>query len=107
MRRKIQKHINDMFREFLKDVEDQFSVDIEDEEPVFPIEVVCKLADLQYWTLRSILKEGIVKPKKVGKKKMLFSKKDIKKVECIKYLMDEKGVNLQGIRMFFEISDGQ
>ncbi len=107
MKRKIQKHIDDMFREFLENVEDRFSVDIEEDEAVFPVEVVCKLTDLQYWTLRSILKEGIVTPKKVGKKKMLFSKKDIKKVECIKYLMDEKGVNLQGVRVFFEISDSR
>ena len=107
MRRKIQKHIDNMFREFLEEVEDRFSVDIEEDEAVFPVEVVCKLADLQYWTLRSILKEGIVKPKKIGKKKILFSKKDIKKVECVKYLMDERGVNLQGVRVFFEISDSR
>ena len=37
--------------------------------------------------------------------KMLFSKHDIKKIECIKYLMDEKGINLQGIKVFFEISE--
>ena len=104
MKREEEKHIDKIFREFLRNIEEDFDIDIEDDEPVFPIEVVCKLADLHYWTLRNIIKEGIVEPKKTGKKKMLFSKHDIKIVECVKYLMEEKGVNIKGIRMFFEIS---
>lgn len=104
MRRRIQKHIDEIFKDFLQEIEESFQIEIEDSEPVFPIEVVCKMAHLPYWTLRSIIKEGIVKPKKVGKKKVLFSKEDIKKVECIKYLMEKKGVNIKGIKMFFEIS---
>ena len=98
------RHIDDLFRDFLKQVEEQFEVDIEEEDPVFPIEVVCKLADLHYWTLRSLIKEGIIEPKKVGKKKVLFSKHDIKKIECVKYLMEKRGVNIKGVKMFFEIS---
>ena len=104
MKEKINKHIDDLFRDFLMEMEEDFKIDIKEDEPVFPIEVVCKLADLHYWTLRSIIKEGLIAPKKVGKKKMLFSKHDIKKVECVKFLMEKKGVNLQGIKMFFEIS---
>ncbi|MBN2121283.1 MAG: MerR family transcriptional regulator [Candidatus Omnitrophica bacterium] len=104
MKEKSRKHIDDLFRDFLEQIEHDFEIDIEEDEPVFPIEVACKLVQLQYWTLRNILKEGIIEPKKVGKKKMLFSKHDIKKIECIKYLMEEKGVNLHGIKMFFEIS---
>ena len=99
------RHIDDIFRKFLDQIEQSFEVEIEEDDPVFPIEVVCKLADLHYWTLRSIIKEGIIEPKKVGKKKMLFSKHDIKKVECVKYLMDEKGINIKGVKMFFEISE--
>ncbi|HEC70038.1 MAG TPA: MerR family transcriptional regulator [Candidatus Omnitrophica bacterium] len=104
MRRKVQKHIDKLFKDFLEEIEKDFEVEIEEDEPVFPIEVVCKMAHLPYWTLRSIIKEGIIKPKKVGKKKMLFSKEDIKKVECIKYLMNKKGINIKGIKVFFEIS---
>ena len=103
---KDKEHIDDIFREFLKEIEDHFDIDIDEDDAVFPIEVACKLAKLQYWTLRSIIKEGIVKPKKVGKKKMLFSQHDIKKIECVKYLMEEKGVNIKGIKVFFEISRG-
>ena len=104
-RKKSARHIDEIFRVFLRGVEDHFDIDIDEDEPVFPIEVACRLVKLQYWTLRSILKEGIISPKKVGKKKMLFSQHDIKKIECVKYLMEEKGVNIKGIKMFFEISE--
>jgi len=98
------KKIEDIFSDFLKEIEESFSLDIEEYDAVFPIEVVCKLADLQYWTVRNIIKEGIVKPKKVGKKKVLFSEHDLKKIECVKFLMEKKGVNIKGVKMFFEIS---
>lgn len=104
MRRKKIRHIDEVFQQFLRDIEDDFEVDIQEDEAVFPIEVVCKLAHIHYWTLRNFIKEGLIRPKKIGKKKMLFSQEDIKRVECVKYLMDEKGINIQGIKMFFEIS---
>ena len=106
MKKKNSRHIDDLFKDFLDEVERHFSVDIDDDEAVYPIEVVCKLADLHYWTLRNIIKEGIIEPKKVGKKKILFSLEDIKKIECVKYLMEEKGVNIQGVKVFFDISRG-
>ncbi len=103
-KKKRPKKLEDIFAEFLTEIEESFSVDIREDEAVFPIEVVCKLADLNYWTVRNIIKEGLVNPKKVGKKKVLFSEHDIKKIECVKYLMEDKGVNIQGVKMFFEIS---
>ena len=105
MKNKKERHIDKVFRDFLEEIENHFDIDIDDDEPVYPIEVVCKLAKLQYWTLRNILKEGLISPKVIGKKKMLFSMHDVKKIECVKYLMEEKGVNIKGVRMFFEISE--
>ena len=66
------RHIDHLFRDFLRQIEEQFEIDIEEEDPVFPIEVVCKLADLHYWTLRNFIKEGIIEPKKVGKTKFSY-----------------------------------
>ena len=104
MKDKKEKHIDKLFRHFLKEIESHFDIDIEEDEPVYPIEVVCRLAKLQYWTLRNIIKEGLISPKITGKKKMLFSMHDVKKVECVKYLMEQRGVNIAGIKVFFEIS---
>jgi MerR family transcriptional regulator/heat shock protein HspR len=101
-----QADILELFRSFIEQRMKEADVFIEEDDPVFPIEVVCKLTAIPYWTMRSILKEDIVQPAVVGKKKMLFSKVDVKKLECVHYLMEEKGVNIQGVKMFFEIAEG-
>ncbi len=76
----------------------EVEIEIKDEEPVYTIEVVCQIVGLPYWTLRHLLKEGIVKPKKVGKKKILFCMNDLRKIEFAKHLMEERGININGIK---------
>ncbi|MCD6134998.1 MAG: MerR family transcriptional regulator, partial [Candidatus Omnitrophica bacterium] len=81
----------------------EIDINIDEDEPLFPIEIVCKMAHLQYWKLRSFLKEGIVKPRKVGRKKMLFSLEDIKKIEFVNILMKKEGINIKGVKFIMEI----
>ena len=80
----------------------EIEIEINDEEPVYTIEVVCLIIGLPYWTLRHFLKEGIVRPKKVGKKKMLFCMNDLRRIEYAKHLMEEKGININGIKFILE-----
>jgi len=80
-----------------------FDIQISADEPVYGISVVSKLVDLPVWTLRQLDKAGILCPKRVGKKSRLYSLRDIKKLEYIHYLMEEKGVNLKGIKMILEL----
>jgi MerR family transcriptional regulator/heat shock protein HspR len=82
---------------------DDFGVEIEPDEPVYPINVVCKLLDMHYWTVHEIIEEGILKPKKVGKRKKLLSQNDIKYLKYIKYLLEDRGVNIKGIKVIFEM----
>ena len=81
----------------------QFDIYISPDEPVYVISVVSKLVDLPVWTLRQLDKAGVVHPKRIGKKSRLYSLKDIKKLEYVHYLMEDKGVNIRGIRMILEI----
>lgn len=104
MKRRKAGNLEESVRNFLEELEKRFEVEIKEDEPVFPVEVVCKLTHISYWTLRSILKEGIVHPKKKGKKKLLFSQEDVRRLECISYLMRKRGVNIKGVKMIFEIS---
>jgi len=76
-----------------------FDIYISPDEPVYVISVVSKLVDLPAWTLRQLDKVGIVCPKRIGKKSRLYSLKDIKKLEYIHYLMEEKRVNIHGIKI--------
>ena len=80
-----------------------FSLKIAPEEPVYVISVASKLVDLPLWTLRQLDKAGVVCPKRVGKKSRLYSLKDIKRLEYVHYLMEEKRVNVSGIRIILEM----
>ncbi|MCM8782928.1 MAG: MerR family transcriptional regulator [Candidatus Omnitrophica bacterium] len=80
-----------------------FDIQISPDEPVYVISVVSKLVDLPVWTLRQLDKLGIVCPKRIGKKSRLYSLRDIRKLEYIHYLMEEKGVNLSGVKVILEL----
>ena len=76
-----------------------FSFKIAPDEPVYVISVVCKLVDIPIWTLRQLDKAGVVRPKRLGKKNRLYSLKDLKRLEYVHYLMEEKHVNIHGIKI--------
>jgi len=76
-----------------------FSIKIAPEEPVYVISVVCKLVNIPVWTLRQLDKAGVVKPKRLGKKNRLYSLNDLKKLEYAHYLMEEKRVNIHGLKI--------
>jgi len=80
-----------------------FDIYISPDEPVYVISVVSRLVDIPIWTLRQLDKSGVLKPKRIGKKSRLYSLKDIKKLEYIHYLMQEKHVNIHGIKLILEV----
>jgi MerR family transcriptional regulator/heat shock protein HspR len=79
-----------------------FDIYISPDEPVYVISVVSKLVDMPLWTLRHLDKYGIVRPKRIGKKSRLYSLKDIKRLEYVHYLMEDKRVNIHGIKIILE-----
>lgn len=80
-----------------------FDIQISPDEPVYVISVASKLVDLPIWTLRQLDKAGIVCPKRIGKKSRLYCLKEIRKLEYVHYLMEEKRVNIHGIKMIIAI----
>ena len=88
------------FREF-----DEFEVNIDPNDPVFVISVVSKICEIPVWTLRELEKKGVIKPKRLGKKTRCYSKKQIKKLEYIHYLMEDKHVNISGIKVILEMME--
>lgn len=80
-----------------------FDIYISADEPVYVISVVSKLVDMPAWTLRALDKAGVVRPKRIGRKSRLYSLKEIKKLEYVHYLMEEKGINISGIKVILEI----
>lgn len=79
-----------------------FDIRISPDEPVYVISVVSKLVGIPIWTLRQLDKAGIVTPKRIGKKSRLYSLKDMKRLEYVHYLMEDKHVNIHGIKIIIE-----
>ena len=79
-----------------------FDIKISQDEPVYVISIVSKLVDLPVWTLRQLDKAGVVSPKRIGKKSRFYSLKDIRRLEYVHYLMEEKRVNIHGIKLIIE-----
>ncbi len=81
-------------------------VKITPKDAVYTIGIVSKLLGMPEWTLRCIEKEGLVNPKRVDKKNRYYSMMDIKKLEYIHYLMDQKGVNVRGVKVIMSMRRG-
>jgi DNA-binding transcriptional MerR regulator len=80
-----------------------FEIDIGPEEPVFPLNVVCRLLDINYWTLRDILEEELINLKRRDKGKKLFSYRDMKQLKYIMHLIEDRGVNIKGVKVIFQM----
>ncbi len=88
----------------MDDFEELFKkINLSPEDPVYVISVVSRLVHIPVWTLRELEKKDIIKPKRIGKKTRCYSLKDVKKLEYIHYLMEEKHVNISGIKIILEI----
>ena len=73
------------------------------DEPVYVISIAAKLAQLPSWTLRVLDKEGIVRPKRTAKDRRLYSDRDIALLARIRYLTEERGVNMNGVKLILEM----
>ena len=70
-----------------------------EEEKLFPIGMVAKLFSISVATLRLYEAEGLIIPRKSKGKHRLYSESDLKRIECIRDMIEQKGLNLAGIRM--------
>jgi MerR family transcriptional regulator/heat shock protein HspR len=74
-----------------------------DDEPVYVISVAAKLAGLPLWTLRVLDREDIVRPQRTATDRRLYSDRDIALLTRVRYLTEERGVNMNGVRMILEM----
>ena len=72
-------------------------------QPV-PQELIKKHEELMP-KIRELEKKGVIKPKRLGKKTRCYSKKQIKKLEYIHYLMEDKHVNISGIKVILDMME--
>jgi MerR family transcriptional regulator/heat shock protein HspR len=73
-------------------------------EPVYVISVAARLAGLPCWTLRLLDQEGVVVPVRTEKNHRMYSDDDVSKLEYIRYLTEERGVNIAGVKLILEMN---
>jgi MerR family transcriptional regulator/heat shock protein HspR len=66
-------------------------------EPVYSIGITAKLLKVCQATIRIWEKKGLIKPARIGKNRF-YSRCDIERLEDIKELLQEKRINIQGVK---------
>ena len=72
-------------------------------EPVYVISVAARLAGLPCWVLRVLDQEGIVVPVRTDSNRRLYCDEDISLLARVRYLTEERGVNINGVKVILEM----
>ena len=75
------------------------------ERPVYVISVAATLVSAHPRTLRIYEDEGLLCPARTPSNIRLYSENDIRRITWIRHLTRERGVNLAGIRILFELEE--
>lgn len=73
--------------------------------PVYVISIAAGLAGCHPRTLRIYEEEGLVDPVRTDSNIRLYSDEDLQRVRIIRYLTQQRGVNLAGVKMLLQFRD--
>jgi len=73
--------------------------------PVYVISVAASIVAAHPRTLRIYEEEGLVCPARTATNIRLYSDEDIRRITWIRHLTRDRGVNLAGIRLLFELEE--
>jgi MerR family transcriptional regulator/heat shock protein HspR len=82
-------------------------MDEEKDVPLYVISVAARLSGLPAWMLRLLDQEGVVVPTRTDKNRRLYSDLDISRLERVRYLTEERGVNMAGVKLILEMEQTQ
>src|SRR6476660_3310821 len=80
-------------------------LDRDPERPVYVISVAAGILSVHPRTLRIYEDEGLIAPARTPTNIRLYSENDIRRVLWIRHLTQERGVNLAGVRILFELEE--
>jgi MerR family transcriptional regulator/heat shock protein HspR len=73
-------------------------------EPLFVISVAARLVEMHPQTLRKYEREGLVAPSRTTGNLRLYSDRDIERLRQVKYLVEERGLNLAGVQIALDMT---
>ena len=83
----------------------QIRLERDPERPVYVISVAATLVSAHPRTLRIYEDEGLLCPARTPSNIRLYSENDIRRLTWIRHLTRERGVNLAGIKLLFELEE--
>ena len=75
-----------------------------DREPLYVISVAARLLEMHAQTLRKYEREGFIEPSRTRGRLRLYSAEDIERLRQIKYLVEQRGLNLAGVQLALALS---
>ena len=76
---------------------------INSDEPVFVISVAARMVGVRTQTLRYYERLGLVSPARTPGNQRVYSRRDVARVQHIRRLMDDLGVNLAGVEVVLKL----
>ncbi len=73
-------------------------------EPLFVISVAARLVEMHPQTLRKYEREGLIAPSRTQGNLRLYSDSDIERLRQVKYLVEQRGLNLAGVQLALELT---
>ncbi|HVL25688.1 MAG TPA: MerR family transcriptional regulator [Thermomicrobiales bacterium] len=73
-------------------------------EPLFVISVAARLVEMHPQTLRKYEREGLIAPSRTSGNLRLYSDQDIERLRQVKYLVEQRGLNLSGVQLALELT---
>ncbi|WP_227766040.1 MerR family transcriptional regulator [Zhaonella formicivorans] len=74
-------------------------------EGVYQIGVVANFTGVNIRTLRQWEEAGLLKPARTQGNTRMYSANDIDLIKRIKFLVEDKGVNLPGVKLILQLED--
>jgi len=79
--------------------DDKITQQIDNEfRPVFTIGIAADMVGVSVHTLRLYESSGLIIPQRTQSLRRLYSRNDIRRLNSIRYLIEEKGLNIAGIK---------
>ena len=75
------------------------------EEAILTISVAASLLGVHPRTLMLYERAKLINPYRTGTNRRMFSKQDLQLLQFIKFLTQEEGVNLRGVKIFLDASE--
>ena len=73
-------------------------------EPLFVISVAARLVEMHPQTLRKYEREGLIAPSRTQGNLRLYSDRDIERLRQVKYLVEQRGLNLAGVQLALDLT---